>query len=98
MQESWNQRTATIVLFALVFGLSNSVMHNFIDFTLWPLHSDAGQFVRSLRFAIISMLRVPYFLGGLAATSLHLLLPEDIAVGGENCLPEADKNGLYASA
>ena len=65
------------MFYSFLFGLGNLLAENFIDYDLWPLGEDPNDVVHTLQFAIISMMRVPYFLGGFVAVTLHLLLPED---------------------
>lgn len=84
----WDRRTSVIVFFSLAIGLSNLIVYNFIGNDLWPLGSDPTDFEESLRYAVISAMESPFFLGGVAAILLHLILPKDMELGYIDTLPE----------
>lgn len=86
----WDRRMMTIVFFSFSFGLAGIVEHAFINDELWHEDPDKSEFVISLRLAIIEMMRVPYFLGGVIAIVLNLTLPKRMEIGDDDeVLPEA---------
>lgn len=84
----WDRRSCIILFFAFSFGLGNIVLGNFITTNLWPLGPDPRGFEESLQYAVISAMEVPYFMGGITAIILHLILPKDMELGYIDTLPE----------
>eukprot|EP00210_Caulerpa_lentillifera_P004669 g4454.t1 len=89
----WNRRTSIIVLFSFSFGLAGIVENTFINDNLWELDQDKSEFVISFRSAVILMMQVPYFLGGIVAVLLNLILPSTMELtDDEELLPEMIEN------
>lgn len=89
-----DQRTSSIIVYSLTFGIGSLVVHEFINADMWPIDADASDMLWSVQFAVVSMMQVPYFLGGLAAMTMHLILPTEMAIGEVDSLPESEKDDM----
>lgn len=82
-----NQRNSLIVVYALTCGLGSLLVPQSINPELWPTEIDAPAILKSISFAVVSMLQVPFFLGGFAAITLNLTLPKEVTIGEIDYLP-----------
>lgn len=56
------------------------MVQGFVNNNLWLFDANESAFLHYISFAMISLMQVPYFLGGTAAIALHLTLPNDPVV------------------